>query len=132
MKKLLLIFLCLGALGCAKKRNQCDPMWDLYLVLTNIPNEIDPADSVRVRVDRYLNENTDNSAEVLHYFEVPTFYKNTQGDIGFHITRETQFFYQLKDSLNPPHEVELYVKAINDCNPDFTKHYFTLVYDTIP
>ena len=115
-----------------KKRNQCDPMWDLSLLITEIPAEIDPADSVRVRVDRYLNENTDNTSEVLHYFEVPTIYKNSQGDIGFHITREVDFFYQLKDSLDPPREVELYVKPINDCNPDFTKHYFTLVYDTIP
>lgn len=123
---------CLMAFSCVKKRNQCDPMWDLSLVLNNIPNEIDPADSVRVRVDRYLNENTDNSEEVLHYFHVPTIYKNSQGDIGFHITRDTEFYYQLKDSLNPQREVELYVKAINDCNPDFTKHYFTLVYDTIP
>jgi hypothetical protein len=118
--------------SCLKeKKNQCDPMWLFNVDTASIPYEADPNQPVLVRLNEYLNPDSDNSGEVLYYFEVPIIFENPQGDIGKYVSDDKQFYYKLKDTLNPPRELSLFVKPINECNPNYPPAYFVIVFDTI-
>jgi hypothetical protein len=128
----IILLLVLVASGCLKdKKNQCDPMWLFNVDTASIPAEAMPSEPVLVSLYEYLNPDSDNSGEVLYYFEVPTIFENPQGDIGKYVSTDRQFYYQLKDTINPPREVSLFVKPINECNPNYPAEYFVIVYDTI-
>jgi hypothetical protein len=118
---------------CAKDTDSpCDPAWHLSLE-SNLNKEFEPSDSVLVALSIYLNPDTDNSGDVLYYFDVPTIFENPQGDVGRFISQESKFRYRLKDTLNPPRAVDLYAKTINECNPYYEEvKPFTIVFDTIP
>ncbi|MDX1349366.1 MAG: hypothetical protein R3279_03925 [Putridiphycobacter sp.] len=127
---IILLLVAVGSSCLKDKKNQCDPMWLFNVDTAAIPKPAEPSKPVLIRLNEYLNPDSDNSGEVLYYFEVPTIFENPQGDIGKYVSDNKLFYYQLKDTINPPREVSLFAKPINECNPNYPAENFVIVYDT--
>ena len=124
--------ICLSIYSCSKNESYCPPQWAFSIDKKGIPELADPADSVRVRFDEYLNDSTNSSEPVLYYFEVPTIYDNPAGDQGCYISKNREFYYHLKNPDEPPYQVNMEMKIINECTQNYQPQYFTITYDTIP